>query len=184
MLCDNNQHIFSTCGLPEILATDNYTQFSPALFQDFHRSHNIIHVCFAPNYSQSNGEAERFVDTLKGLLQESNEFDFDGRTWVRLRNRFRSRYTTKSPQLETVPLDIVLDVSDLPPFGNNEIPHIRPSNQQNLHCEHSRKSPKKFRACPTFKSYNENVLQEELDKSTYFSSRMNESNSFKCLFIL
>ncbi|VUZ38543.1 unnamed protein product [Hymenolepis diminuta] len=94
-----------------------------------------------------------------------NEFDFDGRTWVRLRNRFRSRYTTKSPQLETVPLDIVLDVSDLPPFGNNEIPHIRPSNQQNLHCEHSRKSPKKFRACPTFKSYNENVLQEELDKS-------------------
>ncbi|VUZ43012.1 unnamed protein product [Hymenolepis diminuta] len=49
--------------------SDNGTQFSSTLFQDFYRGHNTTHV-YSPSYqSQSNGLGKRFVDTLKRALQ-------------------------------------------------------------------------------------------------------------------
>ena len=60
--------IFSQHGLPEIVVSDNGTQFSSAQFHDFCQQHCIKHIFSPPYHPQSNGQAERFVDTFKRAL--------------------------------------------------------------------------------------------------------------------
>lgn len=58
-------------GCMTTLVTDNGPQFTSALFQKFCKERNISHV-FTPIYHpQSNGLAERFVDTIKRALKKS-----------------------------------------------------------------------------------------------------------------
>ncbi|VDL58822.1 unnamed protein product [Hymenolepis diminuta] len=80
---------------------------------------------------QLNGTlAEGIVRAPCGSVQY--EMDVDGQTW----------YAAKPSKLETGPLDIIINVLDLPPPGNNEALEIQPSNQQSHRSERSRKSPK------------------------------------------
>lgn len=63
------QEIFSRNGLPEILASDNATIFTSNEFREF-CSRNGIRQCFiAPGHPATNGQAERFVQTLKRKLK-------------------------------------------------------------------------------------------------------------------
>nr|VZI38168.1 unnamed protein product [Spirometra erinaceieuropaei] len=62
------RRIFSQHGLPEVLVSDNGSQFTSSLFEDFCRQHNIQHLRSPPYHPQSNGQAERFVDTFKRAL--------------------------------------------------------------------------------------------------------------------
>ncbi|BHF75306.1 hypothetical protein SprV_0501840200 [Sparganum proliferum] len=62
------RRIFSQHGLPEVLVSDNGTQFTSSIFEDFCRQHNIQHLRSPPYHPQSNGQAERFVDTFKRAL--------------------------------------------------------------------------------------------------------------------
>nr|VZH93120.1 unnamed protein product [Spirometra erinaceieuropaei] len=62
------RRIFSQHGLPEVLVSDNGSQFTSSSFEDFCRQHNIQHLCSPPYHPQSNGQAERFVDTFKRAL--------------------------------------------------------------------------------------------------------------------
>nr|VZH95980.1 unnamed protein product [Spirometra erinaceieuropaei] len=62
------QRIFSQHGLPEVLISDNGSQFISSTFEDFCRQHNIQHLRSPPYHPQSNGQAERFVDTFKRAL--------------------------------------------------------------------------------------------------------------------
>ncbi|VDL19187.1 unnamed protein product [Hymenolepis diminuta] len=71
MLITSLRHTFSTHGLPETILTDNGAQFSSALPQDFCWSYNVIHVYSSPYHPRSNGQEDRFVDTLKWPLQKS-----------------------------------------------------------------------------------------------------------------
>nr|VZI13561.1 unnamed protein product [Spirometra erinaceieuropaei] len=59
---------FSQHGLPEVLVSDNGSQFTSSTFEDFCRQHNIQHLRSPPYHPQSNGQAERFVDTFKSAL--------------------------------------------------------------------------------------------------------------------
>nr|VZH93017.1 unnamed protein product [Spirometra erinaceieuropaei] len=59
---------FSQHGLPEVLVSDNGSQFTSSRFEDFCRQHNIQHLRSPPYHPQSNGQAERFVDTFKRAL--------------------------------------------------------------------------------------------------------------------
>ncbi|VUZ49044.1 unnamed protein product [Hymenolepis diminuta] len=52
-------------------ATDNSTQFSSALFQDFYWSHNITHLYNLSCHLQSNDQIERFIGALKEALHRS-----------------------------------------------------------------------------------------------------------------
>ena len=62
------RRIFSQHGLPEIVVSDNGTQYSSAQFNDFCQQHCIKHIFSPPYHPQSSGQAERFVDTFKHAL--------------------------------------------------------------------------------------------------------------------
>uniref|UniRef100_A0A914WIF7 RNA-directed DNA polymerase n=1 Tax=Plectus sambesii TaxID=2011161 RepID=A0A914WIF7_9BILA len=62
---DNLNRIFSSYGFPKVLVTDNGTQFTSRKFAAFCMRNGIDHVRSPPFHPQSNGQAERFIDTFK-----------------------------------------------------------------------------------------------------------------------
>lgn len=65
------RHVFSHHGYPENLISDNGPQFTSSLFTDFCDMNGVKHTRTAPYHPQSNGQAERFVDTMKRALAKS-----------------------------------------------------------------------------------------------------------------
>lgn len=61
---------FTTFGIPETIVSDNGPQFAGHEFQSFCQSLGIQHLRTAPYHPQSNGLAERFVDTVKRSLRK------------------------------------------------------------------------------------------------------------------
>ena len=64
---------FARFGIPEIVISDNGPQFSAEEFADFSRNWDFKHVTSSPGYPQSNGLAERTVQTVKRLLTKAQE---------------------------------------------------------------------------------------------------------------
>ena len=60
--------LFAQFGLPEIVVTDNGSQFTSAEFQQFLRLNGVRHKRIAPYHAATNGQAERMVQTLKTRL--------------------------------------------------------------------------------------------------------------------
>lgn len=65
------RQIFGRFGCPETLVTDNGTQFTSAVFTEFCKSCAMQHLRSPPFHPQSNGQAERFVDSFKRALLKS-----------------------------------------------------------------------------------------------------------------
>lgn len=57
--------IFAEHGIPMKLFTDNGPQYDSEVFQEFTRLYTIKHITSSPHYPQSNGFAERMVQTVK-----------------------------------------------------------------------------------------------------------------------
>jgi hypothetical protein len=64
------RQIFARYGPPEILVTDNGTQFTSTEFAIFCATFGVTHLRSPVYHPQSNGQAERFVDTIKRGLQK------------------------------------------------------------------------------------------------------------------
>ncbi|XP_055585149.1 uncharacterized protein K02A2.6-like [Uranotaenia lowii] len=64
------REIFTRNGMPETLVTDNGTQFASKEFEAFCSNHGILHLRTPPYHPQSNGLAEKFVDTFKRGLRK------------------------------------------------------------------------------------------------------------------
>ena len=65
--------IFSRYGIPDVLRSDNSRQYASKEFEEFTKSYGFRHKTSSPLYSQSNGLAERMVQTAKHLLSRSDD---------------------------------------------------------------------------------------------------------------
>ncbi|XP_039452532.1 uncharacterized protein K02A2.6-like [Culex pipiens pallens] len=64
------QGIFARFGMPETLVSDNGRQLVSEEFERYCDSNGILHLKTPPFHPQSNGLAERFVDTFKRTLKK------------------------------------------------------------------------------------------------------------------
>ena len=62
------KQIFTQLGIPKTIVSDGGTQFTAQEFKDFTRKWQIEHWVTSPTNAQSNGQAERFVQTVKNSL--------------------------------------------------------------------------------------------------------------------
>ena len=65
--------VFATHGIPDMMISDNGPQYSSSAFREFTKSFGFTHVTSSPRYPQANGEAERAVRTVKGMLTKSED---------------------------------------------------------------------------------------------------------------
>ena len=65
--------IYARHGIPEIVVSDNGSQYSADLYATFAREYGFKHVLSSPLYPQKNGEAEKAVTMIKGLLRKSGD---------------------------------------------------------------------------------------------------------------
>ena len=87
--------VFATHGLPEIVVTNNGSNFVSREFEDFLKQNVICHIRTAPYHPASNGMAERAVQTFKEGMKKMNEGSVKTRV-----SRFRARYRI-TPQTST-----------------------------------------------------------------------------------
>lgn len=57
--------MFSQFGVPEVLCSDNRPQYTSQEFSRFLGEYGIVHLTSSPQYPQSNGFAERMIETVK-----------------------------------------------------------------------------------------------------------------------
>ena len=65
--------VFSRHGIPDVLFSDNGPQFDSQEFRDFAQYCGFEHVTSSPRFPQSNGEVERGVQTMKGILNKCDD---------------------------------------------------------------------------------------------------------------
>ena len=70
-VCGILEKLFFMLGMPHTIVSDNGPQFVSEEFQNWIKKYDITHSTSAPRRPQSNGEAERAVQTVKGLLNKN-----------------------------------------------------------------------------------------------------------------
>lgn len=77
--CEALLTIFMRTGIPNVIASDNGTNFNAQLTQEFEKRMGSSPRFSTPLYPQSNGLVERFNKTLKGMLRHAIREDL--RNW-------------------------------------------------------------------------------------------------------
>ena len=60
-------------GYFDELVTDNAMQFASEEFRKFATQYGFIHTTSSPHYSQSMGQTERYVQTVKNMIKKSED---------------------------------------------------------------------------------------------------------------
>ncbi|XP_036346512.1 uncharacterized protein K02A2.6-like [Rhagoletis pomonella] len=66
------REIFAQFGVPNVLVSDHGRQFNSTEFQKFLKKNGVIHKQGAPYHPATNGQAERYVQTIKNKLIAAN----------------------------------------------------------------------------------------------------------------
>ena len=69
----NTKSIFARHGIPDQVISDNGPQYSSEAFAQFAQYYGFEHVTSSPYFPQSNGEAERAVQTIKNLMKKKDD---------------------------------------------------------------------------------------------------------------
>jgi len=89
------REFFCRYGPPDVLVTDHGTQFTSETFATLCKNMQISHILSPVNHPQSNGQAERMVDTIKRAIAK------DPHNWKQLQEFLYSyRYTPCSNAFE------------------------------------------------------------------------------------
>ena len=64
---------FAKYGIPDEVFSDNGPQYACREFREFARDYGFKHSTSSPYYAQSNGQAERTVQTVKRLLKKADD---------------------------------------------------------------------------------------------------------------
>ena len=146
-------HHFARHGIVETLISDNGPQYSSDEFKKFAEKWDFQHVTCSPLYSQSNGLAEKTVQTAKKLLSKAHE---EGINFERLLLHYRS---TPVDNLAS-PAQLLMGRqirSTLPTTTNQLMPKIispdrvidtrveRQKRQQNYYNNHARPEAQEFK---------------------------------------
>ena len=73
----NTKSIFSRHGIPKIVMSDNGPQYTSGEYKSFSEAWEFSHETSSPRYPQSNGLAERTVQTVKNILTKAEESNRD-----------------------------------------------------------------------------------------------------------
>lgn len=66
------KNIFSSQGIPDVVMSDNGPEYKSHNFKQFSEDWNFKHVTSSPRYAQSNGQAERAIQTIKNILKKDS----------------------------------------------------------------------------------------------------------------
>ncbi|EYC13949.1 hypothetical protein Y032_0042g619 [Ancylostoma ceylanicum] len=99
--------LFARYGLQQTIVSDNGTQFTSEQFKTMCDEGGIVHIKTAPYHPQSNGQTERFVDTVKrGIKKLKGEERPSEETLNAVLQAYR---TTPNPRLnEKTPAEVFL----------------------------------------------------------------------------
>ena len=73
MVITHLRSIFARHGIPSTMVSDNGPQFSSDLFRRFSKVYGFVHRTSSLKHPQANGQAERAVGLVKGLLNKARE---------------------------------------------------------------------------------------------------------------
>ena len=65
--------IFSEYGWPEILISGNGPCYTSEAFTSLMKDYSVNHITSSPQYPQSNGLAEKFVQIVQSLFYKANK---------------------------------------------------------------------------------------------------------------
>ena len=71
------RRLFATFGIPQVIVSDNGTQFTSHEFDHFTTSNRIKHIRSAPYSPKSNGAAEAAVGTFKRAMKKASDVPID-----------------------------------------------------------------------------------------------------------
>ena len=79
VLVQEMKAVFAELGVPDVIVSDGGPQYTSAEFKDFMKQWQIEHRVSSPRNPQSNGMAERCVQTIKTSLIKSMG---EGKMWI------------------------------------------------------------------------------------------------------
>ena len=136
---EQHRSIFATHGLPEILVTDNGSNFTSTEFQEFTQRNGIKHVKTSPYHPSSNGLAERSVQTLKEALKKCASDDIERNiSRFLFQNRITPHSTTGIAPAELLLGRIPRSHLDLLKPSLEARVHGKQTEQKNHHDQHAK----------------------------------------------
>ncbi|KMQ88591.1 integrase core domain protein [Lasius niger] len=96
------RELFATHGIPDVIVSDNATEFISGMFQTFLKRNLIRHAKIAPYHPASNAQVKRMMQTMKQALKKQ-----EGGDWSTKIARFLLRqHTTPSATIGVSPAEL------------------------------------------------------------------------------
>ena len=83
-VANHMKHVFSECGWPETLISDNGRCYTADAFTSVMNAYHVNHLTTSLHYPQSNGLAEKYIQIVKSLFYKAKEEGKDLFKWLKI----------------------------------------------------------------------------------------------------